>query len=101
MPSAITSAIDVSAAIMPARLVGYTRNVASDEAEISEFAVVELRKLPYAPVRLPPMTKKSDNLPNKQDNTRTCFGSKYFDLQMSMRREPEANIDLLSHRYLP
>jgi hypothetical protein len=33
---------------MLARLVGYTRNVAADESEIGEFAVVELRKFPYA-----------------------------------------------------
>ena len=53
---------------MPARLVDYTRNVAADEAEIGEFVVVELRKFPYAPVRLPPITKKSDNFANKHDN---------------------------------
>ena len=54
---------------MPAGVVDYTRNVASDKAEIGEFVVVELRKFPYAPVRLPPTTKKSDNLANKHDNT--------------------------------
>ena len=54
---------------MLARLVGYTRNVAADEAEIGEFVVVELRKLPYALVRFPPITKKRDNLANKHDNT--------------------------------
>ena len=53
---------------MPDRLVDHTRNVAADEAEIGEFVVVELRKFPYAPVRLPPTTKKSDNLANKHDN---------------------------------
>jgi hypothetical protein len=55
---------------MPAGLVGYTRNVAADEAEIDEFAVAELRKFPYALVRLPPIAKKPDNLANKHDNTR-------------------------------
>ena len=54
---------------MLARLVGYTRNVAADEAEIGEFAVVELRKFPYALARLLPITKKPDNLVNKHDNT--------------------------------
>jgi hypothetical protein len=54
---------------MPARLVGYTRNVATDEAEIGEFLVVELRKFPYALVRLLPITNKRDNLPNKHGNT--------------------------------
>ena len=54
---------------MPARLAGYTRNVAADEAEIGEFMVVELRKFPYALIRLPPITKKSDKLANKHDNT--------------------------------
>jgi hypothetical protein len=49
---------------MPARLVGYTRNVAADEAEIGELEVVELRKFPYAPVRLPPIPKKPDSLAN-------------------------------------
>ena len=60
---------------MPAGLVDYTRNVAADKAEIGEFVVVELRKFPYAPVRLPPITKKPDNLANKHDNTlqfRSC-----------------------------
>jgi hypothetical protein len=54
---------------MPARLVGYTRNVAADEAEIGELLVVELRKLSYALIRLPPITKKPDNLANKHGNT--------------------------------
>jgi hypothetical protein len=60
---------------MSDRLVDHTRNVAADEAEIGEFVVVELRKFPYAPVRLPPITKKPDNLANKHDNTlqfRSC-----------------------------
>ena len=57
---------------MLARLVGYTRNVAADEAEIGEFVVVELRKLPHALIRLPPITKKSDKLANKHDNTLRC-----------------------------
>ena len=54
---------------MPDRLVDYTRNVAAYEAEIGEFAVTELRKFPYAPVGLQPITKKPDNLANKHDNT--------------------------------
>ena len=54
---------------MPDRLVDHTQNVAADEAEIGEFVVVELRKFPYAPVRLPPITKKPDNFANKHDNT--------------------------------
>ena len=54
---------------MPAGVVDYTRNVASDKAEIGEFVVVELRKFPYALVRLPPITKKLDNFANKHDNT--------------------------------
>ena len=54
---------------MPAGLVDYTRNVAADEAEIGEFVVVELRKFPYAQVRLSPIAKKLDNLANKHDNT--------------------------------
>jgi hypothetical protein len=49
--------------------VDYTRNVAADETEIGEFAVGELRKFPYALVRLPPITKKPDNLANKHKNT--------------------------------
>ena len=53
---------------MPAGVMDYTRNVASDKAEIGEFVVVELRKFPYALVRLPPITEKLDNLANKHDN---------------------------------
>jgi hypothetical protein len=54
---------------MLARLVGYTRNVAADEAETGELVIVELKKFPYALVRLPPITKKPDNLANKHDHT--------------------------------
>jgi len=54
---------------MSDRLVDHTQNVAADEAEIGEFVVVELRKFPYAPVRLPPITKKPDNFANKHDHT--------------------------------
>ena len=54
---------------MPAGFVDYTRNVAADKAEIGEFVIVKLRKFPYALVRLPPITKKLDNLANKHDNT--------------------------------
>jgi hypothetical protein len=53
---------------MPARLAGYTRSVAADEAEIGEFVVVELRKFPYALVGLLPITKKPDNLAIEHDN---------------------------------
>ena len=53
---------------MPDRLLDHTRNVAADEAEIGEFVVVELRKFPYAQVRLSPIAKKLDNLANKHDN---------------------------------